>query len=110
MSDRRVSLLRPVFGRVAFPNEFMAEFYTTTSFGGQRQIERDPLWARPNTDKERRSQIERTRLINHWDKAEFAENCRLIGLDPKPLDGYSSDELQIILDDFERRRMVLYED
>ena len=71
---------------------------------------RDSRWARPRDEKDMRSQIERTRLINGWDKAEFAENCRLIGLDAKPLEEYAFEELKTILDDFERRRMILYED
>lgn len=88
----------------------MADFYTKPFLGGRLRVQMDPRWARPNTDQERMSQIERTRLINGWDKAEFAENCRLVGLEIKPLEEYEARDLKIILDDFERRRMILYED
>lgn len=84
-------------------------FEISTRFGKRRKIYRDKKWHRPKSLDEARQQIEITRLQNNWDLEEFAKNCAALGIEPKPLTDYTRDELARILDDFEKFRMIIYE-
>ena len=70
----------------------------------------DKSWKRPKTLGEARRQVAETYQANDWSNNEIASNCRMLGLKFKRLFDYTNDELQMILDDFEKYSMVLYED
>lgn len=87
----------------------IAEYLTTTRFGGRKRVVREARWTRPVTRDEEIRQIEATYRHNKWGRIEQAANSRLLGLEPKATIEYTDDELKIILDDFEKYGMILYE-
>ena len=96
--------------------------YQPTRFARGRVFAPDKRRPRPHDEKDCRRHIEATRLANGWDWDEFAVNCRAVGISEELLTGFAEREkhrmlenfgardLQAILADFERHRMILYED
>lgn len=85
------------------------EYTVSTRFGKGEKLYHDKKWTRPVDRKEYLHRIEVTRLSNKWDWEEFGRNSVSLGLKVKPLGEYSDDELKIVLDDFEKYRMILFE-
>lgn len=87
----------------------IAEYLPRTRFGKEKKpLKRDKPIARPFTRGEAISQIEEIYGYQKWKKTEEAANSRDVGLEPKALGDYTNEELKIILDDAERRGMILY--
>lgn len=67
-------------------------------------------WRRPKTLGDAINQILAVYDGNDWDDNEAAKHRELLGLEVKPLRDYSHDDLKVILGDFEKARMVIYQD
>lgn len=88
----------------------IGEYLAPTRFGKNKPpIRKDKPVARPATRGEALRQIEATYVYNKWDESDKARNARLVGLEAKSLLDYTNDELKIILDDFERYGMIIFE-
>jgi hypothetical protein len=67
--------------------------------------ERSP---RPTTKGEAVRLIEATYRYNDWNDDEQAAHQRMLNLEPKALHLMTNDELKIILDRFEKSRMLIF--
>lgn len=92
----------------SYTPEDWAYFQEQLKNGGKR-IYHDKKLARPSSRGEALRQIEATYKLNDWKDAEQARNVVIVGLEAKPVGEYSNAELKIILDDFENRGMILFE-
>lgn len=96
----------------------IGNYSIATRFGKGKKIYHDKKWTRPANRNEILHRIEATRLSNRWDWAEFERNCKMLKLE---IPEYSADkpqmmlmlmtdeQLKIILEDFEKCRMILFE-
>lgn len=96
----------------------IGEYSIATRFGKGAKIYHDKKWTRPENRQEYLHRIEATRLANKWDWNEFRRNCEKLGLqipdfpENKPqliLALMTDEQLKIILDDFEKYRMILFQ-
>ena len=86
----------------------IGEFTVSTRFGGYKRTRRDAGIERPKSRAEAISQIEAVYSYQGWDERDKTVNAEGLGLEYKPLDDYSNDELKIILTDAEKTGMILY--
>ncbi len=88
----------------------LGDYSISTSFGGRKKVRRDRPVPRPATRGDTLRQIYGIYAANEWTIAEQACNHRALGLPTKALDDYTDAELQIILADMEKYRMILFEE
>jgi hypothetical protein len=72
--------------------------------------EPDKHWKRPETREATLLMIDATFALNNWSEDDRARNAALLGLEAKPLAGYSDVELAKILDDLVFYKMILLEE
>lgn len=96
----------------------VGEYSTATRFGKGKRIYHDKKWTRPVTRQEYLHRIEATRLSNKWDWDEFRRNCEMLNLvipeypENTPQDllqMMTAEQLKLILDDFEKHGMILFQ-
>lgn len=63
---------------------------------------------RPKTKGEAVRQVAEIYEQNDWGRVERMTHQTSLGLEPKLVTLFTVDELRVILDDFERARMILY--
>lgn len=66
--------------------------------------------SRPATKGEAVLLIDDTYRYNDWGDAERATHQRMIGIEPKPLNEMPIEELRMIVDRFEKSKMVIFRD
>ena len=64
---------------------------------------------RPKTKGEAKSLIERTFRFNRWDADEIKRYLKMLRFENMNWKEFESDDLRIILDDFEKAKMILFE-
>lgn len=88
----------------------IADYSISTSFGKRRRVKHDRKWTRPQTREDRLRQIEATYRHNDWKESERTANALTLDLEFKETADYTDAELEIITDDLEKYRMIIYED
>lgn len=63
---------------------------------------------RPQTTEAKRRLVKEIYQHNGWGKHEHKANCEMENFPLRALDEYSDSELQMFIDDFESRKMVLF--
>lgn len=111
ISDCEIAPRRPD-SEIRFSGFFklMSEIYEATGFARKRKISRDAKIERPPTVGEARAQVGRIYRENDWDAELEKVNHRMVGIGDKTLAELTGADLRVVLEDFERRGMILFTD